>query len=217
VTAGSAFSLDMTSVQTIDLNAVCNTASGSLTLYVAGSSRVASGTIDLSAITALNKARFYGATISTIGFASYVSQVIMASEPTVGMRLMTLYPSGNGANTAWTGEYTAVDENAYSDADFIYSSTNGQRETYAMTAVGSLTGYAIRAVCVAARAKRGASGPANLQVTVRTASTDYDSSSLALDLGYTANQNIWETNPNTTLTWTAADAAAIQAGVEANT
>lgn len=219
VTAGSiTLDLELPARQTMDLRVVCNSASGSLTLFIAGTERIASGTVDLSAITALNKFRSYGATISgSIGMATYTSQVILASESTIGMRGMSGHPSAAGANTAWTGDHTSVDETAYTDADFIFSSTNGQRETYAVTYVGSMAGYTPRALIAGARGKYGGSGPQNLQITVVSGATTDDSASILLGLGYTANVNVWEDDPNTTLDWTSANIVAAQVGVEANT
>lgn len=217
VTAGSAFALDFrASRQTIDIHPVVNSATGSLKLYVAGTLRVDSGTIDLSAITALGKFRFFGTTISVLNFPSFISQVIASSSAsTIGMRLMTMYPSGAGATDQWTGAYTTVDEALYSDADFIYSDTADQVEVFAGTLVGSMTGYTIVSVGVTARANTDGTGPENLRLAVRTASTNYFSGSdLALDAGYGAYIGIWETNPNTTLTWAVADASAIQFGVK---
>jgi hypothetical protein len=46
----------------------------------------------------------------------------------------TLVPTANGAYTAWTGDYTAVDEVTPSDVDYIYSSSVDQEESYKKTA-----------------------------------------------------------------------------------
>lgn len=216
-TALTAVSLNMQTIrQTIDLHVVCNTASGSINLYVAGNNRLNSGTIDLSATTALRKFRFYGGTVSTLTVPTYVSQVIVADEPTIGWRALTRYPNGAGATGDWTGDYTSVDETIYNDADFINSSTNGQVETFTQTGP-AITGYVVRAVCVAARAKKGASGPANVQLALRVSGTDYFSSSKALDLGYGAHFNIWEQNPATTADWINTAIDAVQPGVKAIT
>lgn len=205
--------------QTFDLRAVINGASGSLTLYIAGNARITSATIDFTAITNLNKARFTGWLWAggVDNGRTNVSQVIIATESTIGMAVMTGYPSGAGANTAWGGTFVDIDETVYDDTDFISSATNGQRESVAVTLVSAITGYNVRAYCVNARAKKGSSGPANLQLSVRVGATDYDSSSKALDLGYGSWGNVWEDNPATAVDWTAAEATAAQAGVEANT
>lgn len=142
------------------------------------------------------------------------SQWAVADEPTVGGRLMQGWGSGAGASSAWTGDYTMVDEAVLNEADYIYSGTATQVETYAHSTVSSLTGYTPRAVCVSARAKRGGTGPQNMQLALRSGSTDYFSATKALGLGYTAVQNIWDTNPDTSAAWTAAQVAAAQPGVK---
>jgi hypothetical protein len=218
VTAGSAISLNLTSArQTLDFRILCNTASGSINLYVGGTERVTSGTINLSAITNIEYARGFGDENGVIGLPSFFSQFLVSNTSTIGKRVMSGYPSGAGANTAWTGDHTAVDETSTSDADFIFSATNGQRETYAITYVGSLTGYTAEAMIVGARAKWGGTGPENLQITIVSGATTSDSSSHLLSLGYTPKVRVADTDPNTSVAWTNANIILAQAGVEANT
>jgi hypothetical protein len=219
VQAGSTISIVLTTRQTFVLEANVNSGTGSLKLYVSGTERITSGSLNLAAITSLNKARFYG--WEWVGGVNtgqtYVSQVLIGNESLIGMAVMTVPATGSGSNTAWTSDYTSIDETAYSDADFIFSATNGQRETFAGTPVGSLLGYTPRAYLVTARAKRGSSGPANLQLTAVSGATTSDTASIALGLGYSANVGVWEDDPNTTLDWTSAGIIAAQFGVEANT
>lgn len=199
--------------QTIDVHIVGNSGTGTAELYLAGTLR-ASATANLSAVTGVTTIRNYGGSI--IG-GTFLSQVIVADEPTIGWRLMTFYPSGAGATGDWTGDYTNVDEAIYSDSDFIYSATNGQVELFTGTAAGSLTGYTLRAVGVYARAKRGAAGPANLQLALRVNGTTYPSTSKALGLGYGAYGAVWETNPDTGVDWLNTQLATTQFGVKAIT
>jgi hypothetical protein len=212
--ANSASSTSL-AMQTFDLGLVVNSASGSAKLYVGGTKRIDSGSIDLSGVASMNKMQGYGRTVVT-SESNYFSQIVIADEPTVGMRVTTVPPAGAGTTGDWTGDYTDVDEAVYSDADFCYSATNGQIELFVGT-VPSLTGYVVRAVGVYARAKCGASGPQNLQIALRSGSTNYFSSSLALDVGYDAHGNVWEQNPNTTADWQTAQISAVQFGVKAIT
>jgi hypothetical protein len=218
VTVGSVVSAPLSNVtQTIDIHVVCNSASGSIHLYLSGTERVAGTGIDLSAITELNKVRFTGKLATgSLGADTFASQVIVADEPTIGWRLTTVPATGAGATTDWTGGYTEIDEVAYSDADFINSATANQVELFShSTAVPS--GYAVRAVAVTARAKCGASGPQNIQLALRSAGTTYFSASKALDVGYEAFVNIWETDPATSADFTASAIAALQFGVKSIT
>jgi hypothetical protein len=216
-TSLTAVSLNMSLVrQTLDLHVVCNSASGSINLYVSGTNRLNSGAINLSSVADLKKFRFYGSAPSGLTTDTWVSQVIVADESTIGWRLATFYPNGAGATSSWTGAFTDIDEATYNDADFINSATANQVSTFAQTGP-AMTGYVVKAVIVAARAKRGSSGPANLQLTLRSAGTDYFSASHALDLGYTGEQNAWETNPATGAAWVNTAISSLQPGVKSIT
>lgn len=214
VQAGSTIQIDLRTRQTFDLNVVCNSSSGSLNLYTSGTNRI-SVSLNTTAIAQLNKARFRAMFDSSGGVTrTNVSQVVIADETTVGMKVMTMYASGAGADTAWTGAYTDIDELAYSDADFINSASADQVETFAGTTVSSISALNVRAICVTARAKRGASGPQNIQLCLRSAGTNYFSGNKTIDTGYRAIYHVWETDPATAASWTAANAAAIQFGVK---
>jgi hypothetical protein len=181
---------------------------GAADVYVSGTRRLDySG--DLSALTNVEYHRFRSS-----GYTVFSQVVCRNGNSTIGARIREFYPSGAGATDQWTGSHTAVDESEYSDANFIWSDTANQVEVMAGTLVGSLTGYVISSVAVVARAKTDGSGPQNLQLALRTASTNYFSGSIALGAGYSANVGIWEDNPNTTLDWTSADATAIQIGAK---
>lgn len=191
-----------------------NVTSGDLAVYRAGTQLTGVGGtgLSLSHITGIAKLRpysFYG--------GPRFSQPIVADEPTIGMRLMTVYASGAGTTSDFVGGYGNIDEIVYSDADFIYGTTNGNISLFTGTAVGATTGYVVRAVCVAARAKRGAGGPQNLQLALRVNGSNYTSSSLPLSIGYDSYVNVWNTNPDTTSAWLVADLAALQFGVKAIT
>jgi hypothetical protein len=211
-TAGSSFTINAnTAVQHCDLNVVGNSASGSCQLLVAGTTRASATGVDLSAVKSITKHRSYGIGSSTS--AQALSQVVVADESTVGMRVLTRYPNGAGANSDWTGTYADVDELVYSDADFLNSATANQVSMFTQTGP-TITGYSVRAVAVAARAHCGASGPQNLQLALRSSGTNYFSSSKALSAGYSANINIWETNPATSAAWVNTAIDALQPGVK---
>lgn len=148
------------------------------------------------------------------------SEVIIADEVTVGMRVATLDPTGNGTNTAWTGSYTDIDEISVSDADFITSSTANEVETFTLSDL-SLLAASMIPVCVvnSFRGSIGATGPQNLQTVVRSGGTDYPSSSLS---GLTSSfsgghQIILADNPATASPWTPSEIDALEAGVKSIT
>lgn len=211
VGASVATSLGSTARQTVDIFIEGNDASGTTTLYLAGTERT-TATPDMTSVASIDAIHCDGSSNTAHG----LSQVIVADEPTIGMKLGTRTLSGAGANTAWTGDYTGVDEVRYTDADFIYSSAADQIETFTTTG-GALTGYVVRAVGVYCRARRGASGPQNLQLALRVNGTNYFSGSKALDLGYESYGHIWEDNPDTTVDWLVAAIANIEPGVKSIT
>lgn len=213
VSAGS-ITVDMRTRQTIDIAAVVNSASGSLKLYLSGTKRIDSGTIDLSGITSLGKVRFYGPDPS--GAGTFYTQCIVADEPTIGGRLFTVPVTGAGASTDWTGAHTEIDEIVYQDADFINSATANQVSTFAISPP-TLTGYQVAAIAVTARAKCGAAGPQNLQLALRVSGTNYFSGSKVLDVGYGAFVNIWSTNPATSAAWVNTAVSSVQPGVKSIT
>lgn len=209
---GSAVTATTDSVQEIDIAIVGNDASGTATFYLAGTERT-TATADLTTVVGVKTFRSYG--IDTAA-GHHLSQCIIADEPTIGMRLATYYPNAAGATGDWTGDYTSVDETVFSDADYIYSATNGQIELFTTTGP-ALTGYTVRAVGVYARSKRGAAGPANLQLAIRVNGNNYFSASKAQSVGYSAYGNIWSQNPDTSADWLNAAATGLQPGVKAVT
>lgn len=220
VAAGSTIVLDMVSArQTIHVHAIVNSASGSIDVYVGGTVRIQSGTIDLSGIANLNKVRFFGMTYSVIAIPVYVSEVIVDDETTIGRRVMTVVMTGNGASTAFTGDYTAIDEGVYSDTDTINGVTNGDIELYTGTPVGTipLTGYRIKGIAITGRTKKSGVGPAQMRFKLRSAGSNYDGTTLAQDFGYGAWFHSWELNPATTAAFLTSETTALQYGQEAIT
>jgi hypothetical protein len=209
---GAAVAVDTSNVkQTFDIHILGNTASGSASMYVGGTLRT-TGSADTSAVDDMQKVRHYGR--GAVSVQDYSQTLVTTGESTIGDRLMTVPATGAGATLQMTGSYTAIDEIAYSDTDFIWSDTANQVELFSCTPTGSLAGYTVRGVTVTARANTDGTGPAHIQMALRTGGTTYFSGNLTLDAGMGAFHYTWETNPNTTLPWTAAEAAAIQFGVK---
>lgn len=61
-------------------------------------------------------------------------------------------PSGAGTLSEWTGDYTAIDEAGYSDADYLEATSADLEHSWTKGAF-SLSGYTIEGVVVACRAK----------------------------------------------------------------
>lgn len=203
---GSTFTLTVNTRTDIDIKLKLG-ASGEAAFFVTGGSR-ASGTADLSGLTNIDKMR----AISAYNPPRY-SEVIVADESTIGWRAFCDEGTGNGSNTAWTGDYQDTDEITFSDVDRIYTANANDIETF--THARTLTGFDIIAVAVCARAKRGTTGPQNLKHVLRIGGTNYVSATTrALSEGYAPYVYVWNTNPATSAAWLAA-AAAAEFGVKA--
>lgn len=212
-TAGSVTVVLTNVVNDMDLHALVDTASGALRLYIAGTSRIVASGIDLSGIGSISKVRSYGASSRC-----HISQVVIADEPTIGMRVGTIYMSGQGAtHTFDVGGYTTIDETVYSDADFIQSGTADQIELFTGTSIPTFTGYTIRALALTARAKGDGTAPTKFEFCLRSGGTNYFSGDQTLDVGYGAFCNVWETNPATSAAFQSSEIAALQYGVKSIT
>jgi hypothetical protein len=205
--AGSTISIS-NSLGTYDL--FVDTTNGDMSLFASGTELVTVTGLTLSHNDGVANVRLYSA-----DQARCFSQVKADTEPTIGGRLYTLPPTGAGADTAWTGTYTEIDEIVYSDADFVNTSTNDAVEIFSITAP-TLTGYVVKTIAVTARAKRGGSGPQNLRLILRSSGTNYDNGSdIALGVGYGATWANWATNPATAAAWVNAAVSSLQYGVKA--
>jgi hypothetical protein len=212
---GSSF-VTSTARQTFDIHLVVNSGSGSVEIFCSGTSR-ASGSADLSGISGIAKLRAYGRNVLGAATVS-VSQVVVASEPTIDMRVGTIVMTGQGAtHTFDTGGFANIDEGVYSDADFIQSGTAAQIELFTGTPVPSFTGYTIRALALTARANYSGSAPTKFRFVLRSAGTNYTSADQTLTFGNGAFCKVWETNPATSAAFNSSEISALQYGVESRT
>lgn len=146
------------------------------------------------------------------------SAIMVADEDLTNWMYLQTAINGNGAETAWTGDYTNVDEPGRNDADIIHSNTNGAVETYTKAALPSIYNtFAVKGVGVMARAMRGTTGPQNLQLAARSGSTNGFSANKALTIKWDQYREFFSTNPDTAAAWTFAEADAAQVGVKAVT
>lgn len=126
-------------------------------------------------------------------------------------------PSGAGNYTAWTGDYTAVDEVPHnSDTDYVSSSTSGDAETVALESGASagLVGTPLSVKTVAIVRDEG--GASAVQVRLRSGATDDDTTSNDPGATYIARCKIYNTDPATGAAWTVAGLDAAEVGVENN-
>jgi hypothetical protein len=139
----------------------------------------------------------------------YVSEVILATESTVGKRVATLRPASAGHYAEWTGSPGSV--NDFDTATGITASSTGLRQTRVHTAAPAGTVEAVMPV-----ARMTPVHPARASRLMRIGGTDYLSASPLTPGGANGPSNVWRevvtTSPATGLAWTTANLAALDAG-----
>lgn len=150
-----------------------------------------------------------------------LSQVIVTDTvDTRGWALATLPPTGAGTTNAWTGIFSDINDNPYSEGNFLATSVAGNLATFAAQDIDAFYALAtVKAVAVALRENIDVASPVvNLKAALRVSGTDYLSANLpgiTNDAVTRNGQNIWETDPSTSAAWASLAAAnAAEPGVK---
>jgi hypothetical protein len=170
-----------------------------------------------SAITIDGIAFGYG--FSYTGF--YINDVIIDDATWPGnTRLQSIVPTDVGYSTQWTPEpigndnYDCVDDAPNNSADYIRTNVNDKLDLYEMSDIVGTIGT-IRAIQPMVNAKSiGNPISTNIQLAIRTNSTNYFSSSKVSPVSYRQLYNIWEDNPHTGDPWQDTEINSIQIGVK---
>lgn len=101
------------------------------------------------------------------------SQFLVSDENTVGALIKSLVQNGAGANTAWTGVHTDVEEIAINDATMISSGTAGDKESYTATDATLPTNYHVAGIWQTLRGRNSASSPTGIKAMLRLGGVDY--------------------------------------------
>jgi hypothetical protein len=134
--------------------------------------------------------------------------------------IQAIKADGAGNSAQWTTSvstpnWQTVDEVPASDVDYVYTNTVDQTDTHT---AGSLVGTIASIKCVQVQArtiKEGAATPTNLGVVVRTNSTDYVSSDIAVPTALTGLSVLWNTNPSSTgVAWDVTAVNALEIGIK---
>lgn len=150
-----------------------------------------------------------------------ISEIIATSsdDPRVGMNCATLYYTGNGANTGWTGSYTDVAELSEDTSTVLTAATAALDSSFLHTNVPALTpGVVVRAVVVSGKWRTAASAPPNLYGYLRISSTNYANAPTPAAIQAVASvasllQYIWHLSPATGLAFTEAEVNALEPGM----
>lgn len=135
------------------------------------------------------------------GILSY-SQVAAASAD-VNMRYARVAQDrpdaapGGSHPVAMTGDFSAIDEQPTSDADMISTTTTGAAESWRVQQrAAAATGMTVVLFGQSVRARIGATGPQNLQLTVYVGGTEYTSGDLAgVTTAFATHEFQWSADP----------------------
>ncbi len=135
------------------------------------------------------------------------SQILCAEgRSTVNGKVKYARATGAGANTAWTGVYTDVNEAVNSDATVNSATTAGLRQTYPMTNVTVPAGYVIGGVFHFLRGKNDGAAPSNIKSSLRRSATNYDAATDMPGIGTSFGPLLhrYDVDPSTGVVWTQA-------------
>jgi len=116
----------------------------------------------------------------------------------------------NGGTSNWDNVASAnpLDATKYNSADTV-----GYSDSFALADLSAL-GSTIKGVQSVIMAKKDDAGERTMKSKLRISSTDYYGTTQALASSYAFVQDIFETNPNTSTTWTESDINGMEIGYE---
>lgn len=129
-----------------------------------------------------------------------LSQIIAATESTINWKVFTTPPTGDGAETGFTGTYAEVDDIGINTADIITTAVAAKR-TFTRAAITIPTGNEVKAIAVNAYGRTGLPALDDLTLLVRKGSVNYASGVTILSAGFRFAGNIWELDPSTSAKW----------------
>jgi hypothetical protein len=134
------------------------------------------------------------------------------------VRVYSLNPTGAGASTQWTPDsgsnYARVNEVPYSAANYVQSSTVGQRDTYALSDLPGSGVTSIYGVQSNVIAKRTDAGAVAVKPTLKSGATVAYGASTQLPTFDVVATDVRTTDPNTSSAWTVAGVNSLEAGME---
>lgn len=132
-------------------------------------------------------------------------------------RVQLLLPTSDGAYQEWTPtpagtHYTTVKTLPVRTTDYVASATLNARDTWGYDGVPA--GVTVNGVQVTTAAAKDEAGARSIAPLVRSGGVDVAGANQALSLDNQALIQLWERNPATSATWTAADVNAAEFGVK---
>lgn len=167
----------------------------------------------LSDVDLMNPATGSGGS-ADIDFAEFF---VTKDENPYAFKVKTHVLNGAGTTTSWTGAYTDVDEADPSTTDIISSATANQISTFATDDLPAIGADVIRGVQVSVMARRGSTGPQNLQTVLRASGVDQVGATQLLSTGYNTYRGLYTQNSVTGVEFTKAEIDASEVGVKSIT
>lgn len=148
-------------------------------------------------------------------WTAYYTEVIVASQDTIGWHLATIAADGVGNSTTWVGDHTDINSTNIADGTFVSSGTAEEVEQFTVSNLsGVASGLNVEAVVVGARSRNTGAGPQNMQLGVRTDGQDFFGSTKSLGASFAPFFEIFEQNPDTSADWTPAEVDALEIGMK---
>lgn len=142
---------------------------------------------------------------------SYISEIIIADESTLGMRVKTYWPTADGTHTTWEGNFDNVNNNDVG-IEAISTQLPNAVETFLHGRTLS-EGTTIRAITIGAAI--ASANPTDASAVLNIGGTLYQKAfEKPLTQGAAPNIAIYETNPATGVSFTAADFNSLEFGVQ---
>lgn len=206
--------LGNTILKKVDIQYVRSNTVGIVRIYFddALEAEVTATDTDLAAWTTIDRVRIQAAS-STGADAWIFSGVIISTDDTRQMKFVQESITGNGANTAWTGDYTGIDELGLNTADEISSTTTNDVETFT-GAINNIidTGHDILASVLTFNVN-SVGGDSDLAAAYRISGTNYEATPKTAPSGPSIMAFVTEVSPATATAWTAAEIEGAEFGV----
>ncbi len=135
------------------------------------------------------------------------------------VRVETQIPNGAGHYTAFSlhgaaSNHAAVSESIEDqDGSYVYTQTLNAIDTYTLPALSSAADV-IAGIQVTTIGRKDDAGVRTLKHVLRISSTDYLGPEIPVTDTYTYDSRVYETNPNTSVAWVAADLTGLEIGVK---
>lgn len=133
----------------------------------------------------------------------HYSQVIVATEPTLGWKLKTLAPAADGDLAEFTGTYADVDEVTLNNDDRLTTDVSAQ-SSFTAASWNVPGGFEVAGIAVSSYASSDPTG-SKLSNLVRLNSQTFLSTEQDLTPGWANYSDLWEQNPETSADWIPAD------------